>query len=262
MLQKRTALITGASSGLGADFAQLFAKDGHNLVLLARNEQKLTQLAQQIESDFGVRASVMVKDLGNQADVDSILPELQALNIHIDYLVNNAGLGEYGPFHESDWPKLRQLMDVNILALSQLTHQLVQPMVAKGYGKILHVASTAAFQPGPLMAAYYASKAFVLSLGEAMHHELKDTGVTVTVLCPGPTETNFFNAAAMDLSRLTKSPMMQSSKEVVSFGYRKMMAGKMTVIPGLMNKLGTFLIPFAPRKWPLVVVSWMQGKMH
>lgn len=252
-----TALITGASSGLGIDFAHLFAKDGIDVVLLARSADKLQELAEELRKSYNIAAHVMVKDLSNETDLNSIFQELQAENIEIDYLVNNAGFGHHIPFAELPWNEHQALMRVNMEALTQLTHEFLGPMLKKGKGRILQIASTASFQPGPFMALYYASKAYVRSFGEALSKELEGTGVTVTVLCPGPTQTAFFEKAGMSSMRLLKAGQMQSSEEVAQFGYKKMMAGKRTVISGWMNAFGAIAARFIPKGILLSLVKML-----
>lgn len=259
---KHTALITGASLGFGVEFAKNFAKDGHNLVLVARSVDKLNALAADIKSQYKVEVLVMGKDLSKMEQVQSVYDELQAKGIHIDYLVNNAGFGDYAYFHEADYVKLEQMIDLNIKALTKLSHLFVKPMVAKGYGKIMNVASTAAFQPGPTMAVYYATKAYVLYLGEAMKNELEGTGVTVTTLCPGASETGFQNAADLHESKLVKGKKLPTAKEVADFGYKAMMRGEMTAIHGTMNWINAQASRFMPRNWVLKVVRSVQEKAH
>lgn len=257
---KRTALITGASLGFGVEFAKNFAKDGHNLVLVARSVDKLKALSAEIQSQYGVEVLVMGKDLSKMEQVQSIYDELQAKKIHIDYLVNNAGFGDFAYFHQADYTKLEQMIDLNIKALTKLSHLFVKPMVAKGYGKIMNVASTAAFQPGPTMAVYYATKAYVLYLGEAMKNELEGTGVSVTTLCPGASETGFQNAADLHESKLVKGKKLPTAKEVADFGYKAMMRGEMTVIHGTMNWINAQASRFMPRNWVLKVVRMVQER--
>ena len=259
---KRTALITGASSGFGVEFARNFAKDGNNLVLTARRLENLDLLAEEIREKYKVEVMVLGRDLSKMDDIENIFDTLQKENIHIDYLVNNAGFGDYGNFYEANLEKLEQMMDVNIKALTKLTYLFVNPMIDKGFGKILNVASTAAFQPGPLMAVYYASKAYVLSFSEAISNELKGTGVTVTTLCPGASESEFLTTAQLEKSRLFRIKRLPSSKEVADFGYKEMMKGSMTVIPGLANKTGAMSVRFIPRKWVLKMVRKIQERVE
>jgi uncharacterized protein len=257
---KKTALITGASLGLGLEFAKNFARDGHNLVLVARSLNKLEAIAADIRQQYGVTVTVMGKDLSNMDEVQSVYDTLQAQGIHIDYLVNNAGFGDFAYFHEAEYAKLENMIDLNIKSLTKLSHLFVKPMLAKKYGKIMNVASTAAFQPGPTMAVYYATKAYVLYLGEAMSNELEGTGVTVTMLCPGATETGFQAAADLGESKLVKGKKLPTAQEVADYGYRHMMKGSMTVVHGLMNRINALAPRFLPRKLVLKVVRMVQEK--
>ena len=258
---KKTALITGASAGLGIEFARNFAKDGHNLVLVARRVEKMEALAEELKDKHGVEIKVMCKDLSKMDEVQSIFETLQKENIHIDFLVNNAGFGDWGNFHESDWEKIEGMLDVNIKALTKLTYLFIKPMIQKGEGKIMNVASMAAFQPGPLMAVYYATKAYVLSFSEAIRTEIKGTGVTVTILCPGPTESEFQSVANLGKSKLFKHTRIPTSKEVVDFGYRELMKGSMTVVPGFLNKIVVKSVRFVPRKLVLKVARKIQERV-
>lgn len=257
-----TALITGASTGFGVEFARNFAKDGHNLVLVARNTEKLNALAQELKTAYKVEVLVSVRDLSDKTQVDALCDELQTKNITIDYLVNNAGFGDFGDFHTADYAKLEQMIAVNITALTQLCHTFVKPMVAKGKGRILNVASTASFQPGPGMAVYFATKTYVLYLSEAMSYELRKTGVTVTALCPGASITEFQKTANMDTSNLFKDKKLPSAKEVADFGYKKMMRGKMTVIHGLKNRILANANRFSTRRLTLMITHKIMAKSH
>ena len=253
-----TALITGASSGIGLEFAKVFAANKTNLVLVARSEDKLNQLATQLRSDFGITVKVIVADLSQMEQVFQVYNTCKTANIQINYLVNNAGFGSYGFFVESDWKKTEEMIDLNIKSLTLLSRLFGADMVANKAGKILNVASTAAFQPGPTMAVYFATKSYVLFLSEAMSNELKGTGVTVTCLCPGATESGFMVAAAMDDSALFKNRKLPTSAAVALFGYKAMMKGKMTVIHGIMNYLIANSIRLAPRSWVLPMVRKIQ----
>jgi hypothetical protein len=257
---KRTALITGASSGFGVEFAKSFAKDGYDLVLVARRLDRLNSLAKELRDKYKVNIIVFGKDLNKMEEVQSVYDTLLKDKVHIDFLVNNAGLGDFGNFHESEWIKDEQMLDVNIKALTKLTYLFVKPMVETGFGKILNVASTAAFQPGPLLAVYFATKAYVLSFSEAVSNELKGTGVTMTILCPGASESEFLSVAKLEDSMLFKRKRVPTSKEVVDFGYKEMMKGRMTVIHGFSNKMGAFASRFVPRKTILKIVRKIQER--
>jgi len=258
----KTALITGASSGIGEEFAKLFAKDKINLVLVARSEEKLKSLALALQEEFGVNVKVIAKDLSVLQQVEEVYTELQQENIAIDYLVNNAGFGDYNLFAESDWKKQEEMINLNILALTKLTHLFLPAMLKNRFGKVLNVASTAAFQPGPTMSVYYASKAFVLHFSEAISNELEGTGVTVTALCPGAFESGFQKAAALEESRLVKGKKLPTSKEIAAFGYKHLMKGTKVCIPGVMNYIMANSIRFTPRSLVLKVVRMMQDKAN
>lgn len=245
--ENKTALITGASSGIGYELSKLFAQSGHDLVLVARNGKRLDDLAKELTQRFGVKATALVKDLSAPTATQEIIAELQNRAIHVDFLVNNAGFSVYGEFNETDLPRQLQMIQVNITALTELTKLLLPGMLKRKYGKILNVGSTASFAPGPLAAVYCATKAYVLSFSEALAEELKDTGVTVTVLCPGPTKTEFFDRAKMTDSRIFQGNLMEAY-EVAEIGFRALMEGKTTVIAGTTNKLTVFSMRLAPRK--------------
>jgi uncharacterized protein len=255
-----TALVTGASSGIGEDLARLFAADGHNLVLVARGGERLHALAGELRDRQHIAASVIVADLSDPASSDRIARELLEKGQQIDVLVNNAGFGQYGMFAKVDPVELGRLLQVNVSALTLLTRLLLPAMLSRGSGRVLNVASTAAFQPGPLMAPYYASKAYVLSLSEALAEETRGTGVTVTCLCPGPTTTRFQARAGMQKSKLFKMLSTMSSAEVALAGYRGVMTGRRLVIPGLMNKLGVHANRFAPRILAPRIVRALQSE--
>jgi uncharacterized protein len=252
---KETALITGASSGIGLDLARLFAKDGHDVVLVARSEGKLREIAAGLERDFGVTAHVIVADL---ARPDAPQKIVDALPVEVDVLVNNAGFGVGGPFVENDLAKVLEMIEVNVVALTRLAGLLLPPMVARRRGRVLNVASTAAFQPGPLMAVYYATKAYVLSFSEAIADELRDSGVTVTALCPGPTDTGFAAAADMMKSRLFNLSKPMSSAEVARTGYEGMKRGRRIVIPGMKNKVVAQSVRFSPRRVVTTIARKLQ----
>lgn len=255
----KTALITGASSGIGLEFAREFASNKNNVVLVARSADKLQQLASELIQQHGVSVKIIAADLSKMDEVQKVYNTCKAENIAIDYLVNNAGFGDFGFFIESDWKKTEQMIDLNIKSLTLMNRLFAPDMAARKSGRILNVASTAAFQPGPTMAVYYATKSYVLFLSEAMSNELKESGVTVTCLCPGATESGFQAAAAMGESALVKGKKLPTAKEVAAFGYKAMMKGKLTVIHGFMNYLMANSIRFTPRAWVLPIVRKVQG---
>lgn len=244
---KKTALITGASSGLGAEFARIHASKGDNLVLIARGKDKMTALKVELENQYDISVCVISKDLSDQAAPKAVYDELKAQKIHVDYLINNAGFGDFGLFAQCDWEKQIQMINLNIAALTYMTRLFLPDMIKNKFGKILNVASTSAFQPGPTMSVYFATKAYVLSFSEAIANEAKGTGVTVTALCPGPTDTGFKAASALDRSSLFKGSQIAPSKEVAEFGYKSMMKGKTVAVHGFVNLLMSQSVRFAPR---------------
>jgi short-subunit dehydrogenase len=245
---KETALITGASGGLGAEFARIFASKGDNVVLVARSKDKLDALKADFENNYGVSVYVIAKDLSQQSASKAVYDELHKQGIEVDYLINNAGLGDFGLYAKSDWEKQSEMINLNVIALAGLTRLFLPGMIRRGFGKVLNIASTAAFQPGPTMSVYFATKAFVLSFSEAIANELQGTGVTVTALCPGATETGFKAAASLGKSNLFKGSGIATSKEVAEFGYKEMIKGKTVSIHGFVNLLMAESVRFAPRK--------------
>lgn len=245
-----TALITGASRGLGAEFARLFASKGTNLVLVARSEKELKDLKDELENTFNISVRTIAKDLTKPENVRAVYDEIKGTGIGVDYLVNNAGFGDYGHFSDTEWERHEQMIDLNISVLSHFCYLFVQDWMPRKSGKILNIASTAAFQPGPGMSVYFASKAYVASFSQAIAYEFRKHGITVTALCPGPVRTNFWVAARMyhpnGFLKDTKTPLPE---EVATFGYRAMMKGKTLVIHGGLNKLVANLVRFIPRKW-------------
>lgn len=257
----KTALITGASGGIGYEFAKLFARDGYNLVLVARSGNKLAEIADKLQAKAGIKVKVIAKDLAEPFAPDDIFAELQQEGTSVDVLVNNAGFTVFGPFVETNLHEELQLMQVNMVALTHLTKLFLPGMVERGWGRILNVASTAAFQPGPLMAVYYASKAYVLSFSEAVANELRGTGVSVTALCPGPTETGFQKRGNMEDSKLVAGRRIMDARTVAHAGYTALMKGQTTIIPGLRNWLFAQSIRVAPRKLAPEVVRRLQERI-
>lgn len=241
-----TALITGASSGLGAEYARLFAADRHDVVLVARRRERLEALAGELEKTPGLRAHVVAANLAAADGVTRVVDEVRRLGVDIDFLVNNAGLGATGGFAELDAARELEMLQVNITALVALTRAFLPAMLARKRGRILNIGSTAGFQPGPFMAVYYASKGFVNLFTEALSYELRDTGVTATVSCPGATATEFAGRAGNDRSRLFHMGVA-SAPVVARQGYRAMMAGRPMVVHGLKNRLAVQLLRVSPR---------------
>jgi uncharacterized protein len=243
--RRKTALITGASSGIGYELAHVFAREGYDLVLVARNEEKLRQVAQETAAQ-GSSARSLVKDLADPAAPAKIFADLQQAGLAVDVLVNNAGFGTYGPFAQSNPESQLEMIRVNVLALTHLSRLFLPAMIERHEGKLLNVASTAAFQPGPLMAVYYATKAYVLPFSEALANELEGTGVTVSALCPGPTTSDFQRRARMERSRLVSGSMMDA-RTVAEAGYRGLLKNRPVIIPGLGNKALAFSVRLTPR---------------
>ncbi|HVN75564.1 MAG TPA: SDR family oxidoreductase [Thermoanaerobaculaceae bacterium] len=258
--EKRVALVTGASSGIGLELGRQAAADGFNLVLVARNRDALDTLARELREAHGVEARVLAKDLADPGAPSEIFAELARAGVTVDVLVNSAGIGTWGRYAELDPEgELRQIR-VNVVALAHLTRLFLPEMVRRGAGRVLNVASTAAFQPGPLMATYYASKAYVLSFSEALAEELAGTGVTVTVLCPGPTSTNFQRRAKMENVRIASGTLaMHSSSSVARAGWRGMMRGKRVVIPGVINWLLVESVRLGPRRLVAAIAHRMNA---
>ena len=241
-----TALITGASSGLGAEYARLFAADKHGLVLVARRKDRLEALAAELRSAHGVRAEVVPADLATPDGATRLVEDVSRLGAQIDFLVNNAGFGASGAFAELELSREMEMIQLNIASLVVLTRSFLPQMIARRSGRILNIGSTAGFPPGPFMAVYYASKAFVNSFTEALWYELKGTGVTATVSCPGATATEFAGVAGNDRSLLFRLGAA-NPKVVAAQGYRAMNKGKPMVIHGFKNKLTVQSLRVSPR---------------
>jgi short-subunit dehydrogenase len=245
--RRGTALVTGASAGIGLAIARACAGDGWDVVLVARGEPALRAAATELER-LGVRARYLVADLARPEAPAELAARLESEGTRVDALVNNAGFGLVGPFQTNDWARERDMIQVNVTALSELTKRLLPGMVARRSGRVLNVASTAAFVPGPLMAVYYATKAYVLSFSQALANELAGTGVTVTALCPGPVRTRFAETAGAGSSNLFQGPLVMDAERVAQIGYAAMMRGRAVVVPGLLNRIltqGTRLMPRA-----------------
>ncbi len=259
---QKAALITGASSGIGYELAKLCLKDGYRLVLVARSKTRLDEVARKLDPEKKSKIVVLPKDLSNLSSAREIFDETQGEGLDIDLLVNNAGFGTYGPFVDGDMKKELEMIQLNVLALTALTKLYLPGMVQRKRGRVMNVASTAAFQPGPLMAVYYATKAYVLSFSEALANELKGSGVSVTALCPGPTETGFQAAAKMEDSKLVASGQvkMMDAQTVAEAGYRGLMSGKSVVVPGLQNKVMIQAVRFFPRAMITSIVRKVQER--
>jgi len=245
--QRQTALVTGGSGGIGLEIAKVLARNGFDLVLVARKRDTLEAAAGQIEGKFDVRVQVFAADLRRPDAPQTIFNFLHNENIPIEVLVNNAGFGLGGEFADTKIQRELEMIQVNIAALTHLTKLFLPPMIKHKSGRVLNVASTAAFQPGPLMAVYYATKAYVLSFSEALAEELRDSGVTVTALCPGPTRTRFAASAEMTKSRLYTAFGIADAADVAEYGYTAMMHGRRVAIPGIKNKILAQANRFTPR---------------
>jgi short-subunit dehydrogenase len=237
---RETTLVTGASSGIGLELARQFAKQGHPLVLVARVQSELDRIAAELSRDHDVQVGVLAKDLSRPEAAQEIFDSVQLDGTEIDILVNDAGLGQRGKFWETPLDKDVEILRVNIGALTRLTKLFLKQMVARNHGRILNVASIAGFEPGPLLAVYHASKAYVLSFSEAVATELEGTEVTLTALCPGPTDTDFFPKADMIGTRAFQKAKVMSPQEVAEAGYKGLMRGERVVVPGMMNKTLVF----------------------
>lgn len=259
MTQNKTALITGASGGIGLEFAKLFAKNGYDLVLVARSESLRDQAAD-YHLNYNVKALPIIKDLSTPNAPQEIFDELTAAGITVDVLINNAGFATYGLFTDLDLHRELNMIQLNITSLVHLTGLFLPGMKARGFGRVLNVASTAAFQPGPLMATYYATKSFVLSWSEALGVEMKGTGVTFSALCPGPTQSGFQSRAAMTDSKLVQSGLMGAA-EVAQIGYDALMGGQDMVVPGLRNQVMALAARFIPRKQAAEIAFGAQGRI-
>ena len=245
--QSRTALITGGSGGIGFEIAKVLAREGFDLVLVARKRDTLEAAAGQLEGKFGARVNVLTADLARPEAPEAICDFMHNENIPIEVLVNNAGFGVGGEFADIKIQRELDMIQVNISALTHLTKLFLPAMIKRKSGRVLNLASTAAFQPGPLMAVYYATKAYVLSFSQALAEELRDTGVTVTALCPGPTATEFAATADMGNSRLFTAFGIANPDKVAEYGVAAMMHGRRIAIPGIKNKIVAQSSRFAPR---------------
>ncbi|RMD48461.1 MAG: SDR family oxidoreductase [Ignavibacteria bacterium] len=260
MKGKGYVLITGASKGIGKELANIFARHLYSLILVARSEELLQQMKQEFESKFSIDVKIFVYDLSDSEQAIGLFDEIKKQNLKVDILINNAGFGMYGEFLEIDEKSEQQMIHLNIETLTLLSKLFGREMAKNGGGKILNVASTAAFQPGPGMAVYYATKAYVLSFSEAISYELRPLGIQVSTLCPGPTDTEFHDRAGTRKSVIMQKLNMDA-ETCASIAYRQFMKGKRLIIPGLMNKIGVFSTRFMPRPWLLwVVYQFMKQK--
>ena len=255
----QTALVTGASTGIGVDLAECFARDGYDLILTARSEALLKEVADKLAAKHKVKAATIALDLGAQGAGRKLADEIAARGLKVDVLVNNAGYGTAGAFDGSDGAGQLGMIDLNVRALTELTHIYWPQMLANKRGGVLNVASTAAFQPGPLMAVYYASKAFVLSFSEALWREASGTGVHVSCLCPGPTVSKFRERAGTGRTKLKNLGTPMSAQSVARMGYRAFQSNRRVIVTGARNKMLAGLAPFLPRKTLLNTVHNIQS---
>jgi uncharacterized protein len=244
----KVTLITGASSGIGLELSHIFAKNGHDLILIARQADKLYEVADTIRNKYGIQVASFANDLSKMSEVQYVVDAIKSEGVFIEYLVNNAGVGDYGVFQKQDWIKIEHQINLNMKALTYLCHAFIPAMQEQKRGQILNIASTAAFRPGPLMAVYFASKAYVLSLSEALSNELKGSNVFVTAFCPGATETNFAQRAQATNSTLFRDKKLPSATQVAEKAFEAMMRRKQVAVPGFANNALIFIQRFAPRK--------------
>jgi short-subunit dehydrogenase len=257
--KRGAALITGASGGIGLELARLAARGGRDVILVARNENTLRVLASELEATYGINARVLAADLTDAASPSRIFAELKREKIAVDFLVNNAGFGVFGEFAQSDESEQLAMISLNVTALTHLTRLFLPPMLARGRGRILNIASTAAFLPGPLMAVYYASKAYVLSFSLALSQETRGSGVRVTALCPGPVKTNFQQRASLVDSKLMDAAMMSAS-DVARDAYRAMLRGQSLAISGNSNRALVALSGVLPRETAARLIFHLQQR--
>jgi len=253
-----TALVTGASRGIGLELATLLARDGHDLVLVARGRDRLDGIARGLTEEFGIRATVLPADLARPEAPEEIARELSARGIAVDVLVNDAGFGLLGPFAQAPLDRSLAMIQVNVTALTHLTRLLLPGMLERRRGRILNLASTAAFQAGPLMAVYYATKAYVLSFSEALGNETSGTGVTVTAFCPGPTLTEFQKSAGMTATALFRGPLVMDAGTAARAGYAGMRRGDRVVIPGVANRILVQALRVTPRRLAAAIARRVQ----
>lgn len=259
-MKSKTALITGASKGLGKEFAKIHAANGDNLVLVARSQDELLLLKKELEAQYTtISVDVIIRDLTAPNSVLEVYNEIKEENIQIDYLINNAGFGEYGFFVDGSWDRFEKMIDLNMKSLSHFCHLFLQDMIARKQGKIMNISSTAAFQSGPMMAVYFASKSYVLNFSEALNNEVKDSGVSVTAFCPGPTETYFMEDSKMKETKAIRNMKLPTAHTVALSGYKAMMNEKTVKIHGSVNNAVAFIIRLVPRKWVVAVTRMMEA---
>jgi short-subunit dehydrogenase len=253
---RQTALITGATSGIGLELTKVFARHRYDLVLVARTKVTLDSLAKRLEGEYSIKCTTIACDLSKPDAADNIFRPLQQDRRSVDVLINNAGFGSWGKFHETDLTTEMEEIQLNVISLVKLTKLILPEMIKRRSGKILNVASTAGFAPGPFMAIYYATKAFVVSFTEALWEEVRESGVTISVLCPGETATNFQQRAGIEKTNLTRKGFVLDAATVANCGFKGLMRGKVVIIPGTRNKILIFFIRIMPRSIVRSVVRW------
>ena len=256
-----TIWITGASQGIGEAFALEWARAGHDVILTARSEDRLNQIADQIRA-LGQQAHVIPADLSNRESVKALIQSITDLNLQVDVLVNNAGYGIMRSFADTDSEDVAGMIEVNTQTLAALTHFVLPGMLNRQAGGILNVASIAGFAPGPYMAVYFATKSFVLSLSEALHHECRKQGVVVTALCPGAVRTGFGHRSGISEDQFQSAPGMMSAEETAQAGIRAFMSGKRVIVPGLFNKLSVWMLQVLPHPATLKMMGWVQTRIQ
>ena len=244
----KTALITGATSGFGREFCKLFAQDGHDLIIVSRDRNALESVKDEVEKNHSVTVHPIAVDLGQPEGAEEVHLAVKAKGIEVDFLVNNAGIGEHGFFHETDWKKEFHMMQLNVVSLVYLTKLFLPKMIEKKEGRILNLASIVSLMPNPKMAVYAATKAFVLSFSESMANELKDTGVTITALLPGGSDTDFFDRAHAEDTRMYENTSLDDPYEVAKDGYEAMMSGSRRKVSGTQNKIQAAMSKVVPHQ--------------
>ena len=255
-MEKGYVLITGASEGMGHEFARLFAHNGYPLVLVARNKTRLDTIAKELSAISQIDIRTISKDLSLPAAAEELKIAIEDQKIAVEILVNNAGFGVHGLFHQTDWKATESMLNLNMITVTHLTRLFLPEMLQRGHGRILNVASTAAFQPGPFMACYFASKAYVLSFTEALAEELSGTGVTATAFCPGPTRTQFQKRS--NTENIRENAFAMEAAPAAKAAFRGLMKGKRLVIPGFTNKLLAILVRLSPRRLVIRVTRFLE----
>jgi len=255
----KIALITGASTGIGRELAVEFAKDNVDVILVARSAQKLKELALFLEKTYSINSWIFIKDLSTPSSATELFNDIIANGLCVDYLVNNAGFGDYKLFVDSNLQKQEDMINLNVLTLTKLTHHFTNEMKKVGSGFIMNVASTASFQPGPTMSVYFATKHYVLAFTEAIAEELKPFNIKVSALCPGPTESEFGRASGFKLIENAKKNNLPTSADVAKFAYAKMKKGKTVYVHGFWNRIQANLVRFVPRNW-VTKITYMKLK--